>query len=99
MRRSASLLLTALAVLVAACEKKAPPAAAPSTAPAAAAPQTAAPTEPILVGQVGSLTGSEATFGISARQSISLALQEANAAGGVKGRPLALRVYDSQGKP
>jgi branched-chain amino acid transport system substrate-binding protein len=99
MRRSASLLLTALAVLVAACEKKAPPAAAPSTAPAAAAPQTAAPTEPILVGQVGSLTGSEATFGISARQGISLALEEANAAGGVKGRQLALRAYDSQGKP
>ncbi|OJH42148.1 ABC transporter substrate-binding protein [Cystobacter ferrugineus] len=99
MRRTSSLLLTALAVLVAACEKKAPPAAPPAAAPAAASKQTPSGSEPILVGQVGSLTGSEATFGVSARQGISLALQEANAAGGVKGQPLALRAYDSQGKP
>ncbi|EPX57780.1 Branched-chain amino acid ABC transporter, amino acid-binding protein [Cystobacter fuscus DSM 2262] len=99
MRRIPSLLLTTLAVLVAACEKKAPPAAPPAATPAEASKQTPSDSAPILVGQVGSLTGSEATFGISGRQGISLALQEANAAGGVKGRPLALRVYDSQGKP
>ncbi|ATB36104.1 branched-chain amino acid ABC transporter substrate-binding protein [Cystobacter fuscus] len=99
MRRTPSLLLTALAVLVAACEKKAPPAAPPAATPAEASKPTPSDSTPILVGQVGSLTGSEATFGLSARQGISMALQDANAAGGVKGRPLALRVYDSQGKP
>ncbi|WP_338870209.1 ABC transporter substrate-binding protein [Myxococcus stipitatus] len=53
----------------------------------------------ILIGEVGSLTGSEATFGISARNGIELAINEANAAGGVKGKKLLLKVYDSQGRP
>lgn len=53
----------------------------------------------ILLGEVGSLTGSEAAFGISTRNGIELALEEANAAGGVKGKKLAVRVYDDQSKP
>jgi len=53
----------------------------------------------ILLGEVGSLTGSEATFGISTRDGIELALKEANQAGGVKGKKVAVRVYDDQGKP
>jgi branched-chain amino acid transport system substrate-binding protein len=48
---------------------------------------------------VGSLTGPEATFGVTVRDGIALAVEEANARGGVKGRPLAVRFYDSQGKP
>ncbi|MCP3104578.1 ABC transporter substrate-binding protein [Myxococcus sp. K15C18031901] len=78
----------------------------PKGAQAAGAPspggaQAAAPTDKdvILVGEVGSLTGSEATFGVSARNGIELALDEANAAGGVKGRKVLVRVYDSQGRP
>jgi branched-chain amino acid transport system substrate-binding protein len=101
MRRPiAPLLLAALTVLAAACEKKTQPAPAPVTPPAGAT-AARAPSEsgPILVGQVGSLTGSEATFGISGRNGVALAIQEANAAGGVKGRKLEVRVYDSQGKP
>lgn len=99
MRLSPSLWFTALALVMAACEKKTPPPPAPPSAESAPAAQTASDKEPIIIGQVGSLTGSEATFGISARQGIALALQEVNAAGGVKGRPLVLRSYDSQGKP
>jgi branched-chain amino acid transport system substrate-binding protein len=102
MRRSVPLLLAALTVLVAACEKKAQPAPSsePATPPtAASAGGTPANTGPLLLGQVGSLTGSEATFGISGRNGIALAVQEANAAGGVKGKQLAVRVYDSQGRP
>ncbi|WP_375770932.1 ABC transporter substrate-binding protein [Archangium gephyra] len=103
MRRSAApLLLAALTVLVAACEKKAPPAPSSEPAPAPAAASTGAPpanTDTILLGQVGSLTGSEATFGVSARNGIAMAIAEANAAGGVKGKQLEVRVYDSQGKP
>ncbi|MFO0595939.1 MAG: ABC transporter substrate-binding protein [Myxococcaceae bacterium] len=53
----------------------------------------------ILLGEVGSLTGSEAAFGISTRNGIELAIDEANAAGGVKGKKLAVRVYDDQSKP
>jgi branched-chain amino acid transport system substrate-binding protein len=55
--------------------------------------------DPILIGEVGSLTGSEATFGISARNGIQLAIEQANAEGGVRGRKIAVRVYDDRGKP
>ena len=48
---------------------------------------------------MGSLTGDQATFGISTRNGVMLAVEEANAAGGVKGKTLEVRVYDSQGKP
>jgi branched-chain amino acid transport system substrate-binding protein len=96
------LLLAALTVLAAACEKKAQPAPAPEpAAPSVGATVNKAPSggDTILLGQVASLTGSEATFGISGRNGIALAVQEANASGGVKGRKLEVRVYDSQGKP
>ncbi len=53
----------------------------------------------LLLGEVGSLTGAQATFGISTRNGIDLAIKEANAAGGVKGKKLAVRVYDDQSKP
>ena len=97
--RSLRPLLCALLAVVSGCEKK--PAAGPKPSAGAQAPTPAPPDAqgPILLGQVGSLTGSEATFGVSARNGIALAVKEANAAGGVKGRLLAVRVYDSQGRP
>jgi branched-chain amino acid transport system substrate-binding protein len=102
------MLLAALAVLAAACEKKTQP--APSgEGGAQATQQQGQPASPggdvptggdvILLGQVGALTGGQATFGISTRNGIELALKEANAAGGVKGKKLAIRVYDNQSKP
>ena len=51
------------------------------------------------VGEVGSLTGDKATFGISTHQGIELAINEANEAGGVKGKKLEIVQYDNQGKP
>ncbi|MCC6810237.1 MAG: ABC transporter substrate-binding protein [Deltaproteobacteria bacterium] len=53
----------------------------------------------ILIGEYGSLTGSEATFGTSTRDGIELAIRQANQAGGVKGKKLRVKVYDDQGKP
>jgi branched-chain amino acid transport system substrate-binding protein len=52
----------------------------------------------IVVGEYGSLTGSEATFGVSTNQGIRMALDEINAAGGIKGRKLRLVTLDDQGK-
>jgi branched-chain amino acid transport system substrate-binding protein len=52
----------------------------------------------ILVGEYGSMTGSEATFGISTDNGVKLAVKERNAAGGVKGRKIKLIAYDDQGK-
>ncbi|HLM47834.1 MAG TPA: ABC transporter substrate-binding protein, partial [Myxococcaceae bacterium] len=103
MRRPIALVLASLALAVVACEKKTQPSPAPSTGNTPAEAKAPAPTptdaNTILLGEVGSLTGSEATFGISARNGIELALAEANEAGGVRGKKLAVRVYDSQGKP
>ncbi len=101
MRRPIPLLLVALTVLAAACEKKARTAPAPEAPAGPAAQGTEGPptdADTLLLGEIGSLTGSEATFGISARNGIELALEEANKAGGVKGKKLAVRVYDSQGR-
>jgi len=52
----------------------------------------------ILIGHYASLTGSEATFGISTDHGVILALEERNAAGGVKGRQLAVKTLDDASK-
>ena len=91
MRKSFGSVLVAALFVCLGCEKKAAPvekaAAVVSPAPAAPSPEAAAPKDEgtILLGEVGSLTGAEAAFGISTRDGIDLAIQEANAAGGVKG--------------
>lgn len=55
--------------------------------------------QPILIGEYGSLTGSTATFGISTKRGIELAVEEANQQGGVLGRPVKVLVEDDAGKP
>ncbi len=104
------LVVAALAVCSLGCEKKTtggdvkPPdgkdgKAVEAADASAAAPAAAKDTDDIVIGEVGSLTGSEAAFGISTRNGIELALEEANAAGGVKGRKVRVIVYDDQSKP
>ncbi len=53
----------------------------------------------IMVGNFGSMTGAEATFGISTRDGIIMAVEEWNKAGGVLGKQIELKAYDNQGKP
>ena len=60
----------------------------------AVAPQTG----DILVGHYASLTGSEATFGRSTDQGVMLAVEERNAAGGVKGRKVRVKTLDDASK-
>jgi branched-chain amino acid transport system substrate-binding protein len=116
MRRFVPMLLAALAVMVAGCEKKTQPAptdtdtskqtaqgpgtttpGTPATTPTPPAPPANADT--LLLGVATSLTGGQATFGISTRNGVDLAIKEANAEGGVNGKKLEIRVYDTQGKP
>ncbi len=78
----------ALVVMLGACEKK-------TAAPSGGAPASA----PIKVGHYASMTGSEATFGVSTDNGIQMAVKERNAAGGVDGRQIRLITYDNQGKP
>ena len=54
--------------------------------------------DPIVVGEYGSMTGSEATFGRSTDEGVQLAVKERNAAGGVLGRQIKLVLQDDQGK-
>jgi branched-chain amino acid transport system substrate-binding protein len=53
----------------------------------------------ILIGEYASLTGSEATFGISSDNGLKLAVDEVNSSGGVLGKKIKLITYDDQGKP
>jgi branched-chain amino acid transport system substrate-binding protein len=53
----------------------------------------------IVIGEYGSLTGGTATFGISTRNGIDIAVDEINAAGGVLGKKVRVVVEDDQGKP
>ena len=51
------------------------------------------------IGEYGSMTGSEATFGQSTHNGIMLAVEEQNGAGGVKGKKIELvGPYDTAGK-
>jgi len=56
---------------------------------AACAPKENASRE-IVIGEYGSLTGPEATFGQSTHNGITLALEEINGAGGASGRKIRL---------
>jgi branched-chain amino acid transport system substrate-binding protein len=53
----------------------------------------------IVIGEYGSLTGTTATFGISTRDGVALAVDEANKAGGVLGKQVRVIVEDDQGRP
>jgi branched-chain amino acid transport system substrate-binding protein len=69
---------------------------APGTTPAP--PTPAAESDTILIGEYGSMTGSESTFGKSTDNGLQLAVEEKNAAGGIKGKKIAVKLYDDQGK-
>src|SRR3954468_19514120 len=56
-------------------------------------------TGPIKVGEVGSMTGTEATFGISSDRGIQIRVKEVNAAGGIKGRKIGIIALDDKGNP
>jgi branched-chain amino acid transport system substrate-binding protein len=59
-----------------------------------------APTgEPIIIGALTSLTGPFTPWGVQVRDGMQLAVDELNAAGGVGGRPLELRVVDDESNP
>ncbi len=54
---------------------------------------------PIVLGEYGSMTGQQATFGSSTLNGCKLAIDEVNKAGGVDGHPLKLVSEDDEGKP
>ncbi|MDQ8021183.1 MAG: ABC transporter substrate-binding protein [Moraxellaceae bacterium] len=58
-----------------------------------------APEEPVRIGFVGGLTGRGADLGESARNGVLLAVEQKNAAGGIKGRRIEVLVRDDAGQP
>ncbi len=52
----------------------------------------------IRIGEYGSMTGSEATFGLSTDKGIMLAVDQINASGGVLGKQIKIIPYDDAGK-
>ena len=90
-RFNAAVLFAAL-IAVSGCTKKSDTTAGTDGAAGATS------TEAIAIGEYGSMTGSEATFGISTHRGIEMAIEEKNKAGGVKGRQLNLISLDNQGK-
>ena len=56
-------------------------------------------TTEIVIGEFGSLTGSTATFGISTKNGIDMAVDDINKAGGLLGKKVRVIVEDDQGKP
>ena len=53
----------------------------------------------IVVGEFGSMTGSTATFGLSSRKGIDMAVDALNQSGGVLGKKIRVIIEDDQGKP
>lgn len=89
--------LMAAVVVLGACASDANEGATPQ--PAASSPdQTGAiaNSDPIRVGYIGALTGGSAPMGLPARNGILLAFEEANAAGGINGRPIELVSFDDE---
>lgn len=86
-RRLASLVLAAgLTVGLGAC----------STANAAAGKSA---TDPVYFGVSAAITGQYAQYGEQFKKAFDLAAEEINAAGGINGRPVALKYEDSQSDP
>lgn len=51
---------------------------------------------PVTVGFMGGMTGRAADLGVGGRDAVSMAVEEANAAGGLRGRPIELLAVDDQ---
>ncbi len=58
-----------------------------------------APAGSIMIGEYGSLTGDNSTFGHSTDNGVELAVKNINAAGGVNGHPLTVDLQDDAGTP
>ncbi len=110
MKRTILFLLVALGILLAACTTPTPapqPTSAPAQPAATTAPaQPAAPTaaaqpagEPIKVAIIGAFSGTNAVLGDWMKKGVTLAIEQKNAAGGIKGRPIQIVTYDDEADP
>jgi branched-chain amino acid transport system substrate-binding protein len=88
------LLFALLSVALTGCPGRNQPGSGGSTAGQSTSGSTSG--DAILVGEYGSMTGPEATFGTSTHEGVMLAVEEINGAGGVNGRTIEVRLADTQ---
>jgi branched-chain amino acid transport system substrate-binding protein len=93
MKRNWIYLLLVFSLLLASCA----PAAAPTAAPVVEA--TKAPAKPLKLAVIGAMTGTSASLGEWMKKSVTLAVEEKNAAGGIQGRKIDLLIYDDEADP
>ena len=93
-----AILSVVLCSILSGCDKPASNSASNSATSATKIANSAQSGDAILIGHYASMTGSEATFGVSTDNGIRLAVKERNDAGGVKGKKIELITYDNQGK-
>lgn len=84
MKRTFVFLLVALGLLLTACGS---PSAAPATG------------EPIKVAIIGAFSGTNAVLGDWMKKGVTLAVEEKNKAGGIKGRQITIITYDDEADP
>ncbi|MFQ5594633.1 MAG: ABC transporter substrate-binding protein [Anaerolineae bacterium] len=89
-----SLALVVLVLAAVGCAPSTP--AAPSQAPTSTPP---AVSEPIVIGEINSLTGVNSTQGLPVHAGIQYAIDEVNKQGGIAGRQVKLVTRDDQSKP
>jgi branched-chain amino acid transport system substrate-binding protein len=82
-----AIVLCAIPLWFAACTKKSDTAENQSSA-----------ADEILIGEFGSMTGSESTFGTNTHNGLLMAIDEVNKAGGVKGKKIRVLSEDDQGR-
>ena len=92
---SAAMFALAGALFLSGCDKGSQ---APSSGGSNAPSTSSSGGDTIKVGEFASITGKEATFGVSSHEGTLLAIEEINAAGGVLGKKLELITEDDQSK-
>jgi branched-chain amino acid transport system substrate-binding protein len=115
MKRATLFVLVVFGLLLVACTSPTvaptsapPPTTAPAQPTAASAQPTAAPKpteaakatgEPIKIAIIGAMSGTNAVLGDWMKKGVTLAVEEKNAAGGIKGRPIQIVIYDDEADP
>lgn len=101
---TALLLTLALALSLCACGSAAPAATTAPTAPASAAPATVSAADAlagqtITIGNIAPMTGALAAYGTAVDNSVRMACDEINAAGGILGATVVISTKDDQHTP
>lgn len=94
--RRIGLVAAAASLILAACSTATSPSAPASSAGGSASPASG---EPLIIGIITPLTGEVAIDGELTKKGIDLAVEEINAAGGVNGRPIEVRIEDGACDP